>query len=358
MKNKWICTVCGVFIVACYDFSLPKGNGGLDGSLDGGNDASIDTINAGDDGAGPCGVGGLQCNNSCVANDKENCGGCGHDCMALPHVNGPVDCINGVCVAGSSSCAPGWAHCSQTPDDGCETDLSKPADCGICDNDCSQSTAGPVCAPKGAAGQSPAAYECMSQCPPNAPIDCGDKSCVDLNASPTNCGRCGISCRETERGQAICEAGNCTMVCNPGSHQCGEKCVSNTSPDSCGAACEPCDVPLNSIPSCDGTKCGFKCKEGYLECDKKCVPNDERNCGKCGNDCSSIPNVSGKASCIKGVCTVTDSSCDPGYAHCSKNSEDKCETDLSNPANCGKCGNKCPESAPDCTLKAGPVALQ
>jgi hypothetical protein len=351
MKYRWIFTICALFLLACYDFSLPKSDSISAG--DGGTDTFVENANAGNGTDGVCGAGGLPCNNSCVANDKVNCGACGHDCTALPHVNGSIDCNNGVCVVGLSSCAPGWAHCSLNPDDGCETDLSKPTNCGICNNDCSLSSAGRLCAPKGeAAGASPASHECTATCPQHALTNCVN-SCADLDTSPNNCGSCGNRCGEIARAQATCEAGACGMVCNSGSHYCADRCVADTSPDSCGTLCKPCDVPLNSIPSCDGIECSFECKEGYLLCDNECVPNDESNCGTCGNNCSALPNVSGKVSCIKGGCSVADSACTPGFAHCSTKPEDKCETDISKPDNCGSCGNKCPTSAPDCTLKPG-----
>jgi hypothetical protein len=101
MKNIWISIICALLTAACHDFSLPARDGGLAGA--GGRDDFIENVNAGDGTTGPCGVGGLRCGNSCVADDKENCGACGHDCTALPHVNGPVDCkecnSSGNCVA-------------------------------------------------------------------------------------------------------------------------------------------------------------------------------------------------------------------------------------------------------------------
>ncbi|HXN31786.1 MAG TPA: hypothetical protein VN894_07995, partial [Polyangiaceae bacterium] len=68
----------------------------------------------------------LSCSGACVPNDVRNCGFCGHDCTALPHVSGPVTCLptSGACSFLPSSCAPGWTHCAANADLGCETDLS------------------------------------------------------------------------------------------------------------------------------------------------------------------------------------------------------------------------------------------
>jgi hypothetical protein len=41
-------------------------------------------------------------------------------------------------------------------------------------------------------------------------------------------------------------------------------------------------------------------------------------------------------------------SCDKGFDNCNLNAADGCETDLSLPASCGRCGDACPSIAPMC----------
>jgi hypothetical protein len=344
--------ICAVLLASCYDFSIPTPDSGLDTGVNaiGSPDGEYIGANSGD-----C-PGGLPCDNACVPNDAKNCGTCGHDCTALAHVTGPVSCVDGACVLTTLSCQSGWADCSTISEDGCETDITRPNNCGGCGTDCSHAAA-PLCAPKGGASASQSAFECVSTCPAQAPNNC-DNSCVDTATSPNNCGKCGIRCNESDRGQATCNAGSCGTVCNDGYHECAEKCVSNTSPDSCGDSCKPCEVSPNSTPSCDGSKCGFNCKKGYLFCNDDCVPSDEKNCGGCGHDCTGLKNVSGAVSCKEGVCSIPPSSCEPGFADCNKKPDDGCETKLSSEDNCGSCGTKCAVSAPVCSPKVGSTAAK
>jgi len=67
-------------------------------------------------------------------------GGCPANCNMLPHVRAGayVPCINGVCSVsyGTTSCDPGFSHCSGVPNVGCETDVSASPNCGGCNNQC------------------------------------------------------------------------------------------------------------------------------------------------------------------------------------------------------------------------------
>jgi hypothetical protein len=101
------------------------------------HDASSDAaspLDSGGSDTGPtCAPPNLTCLAGCVPSDEHNCGTCGHDCTNLPHVTGAVTCAaGGTCSFTASSCAPGWAHCSANPDDGCETDITQPSQCGGC----------------------------------------------------------------------------------------------------------------------------------------------------------------------------------------------------------------------------------
>ena len=81
---------------------------------------------------------------------------------------------------------------------------------------------------------------------------------------------------------------------------------------------------------------------------------DPRNCGTCGHDCTKLANIAtgGMVSCQAGKCVVPAGACATGYAHCSSNVEDGCETNLSRPETCGRCDSKC--SAGDlCSASGG-----
>lgn len=74
--------------------------------------------------------------------DSHNCGACGHDCSALPHVN----LVGVACVAGQCSyqCLAGYANCPSSSE-GC-VDLGVSRDnCGICDKHCAVACAAARC---------------------------------------------------------------------------------------------------------------------------------------------------------------------------------------------------------------------
>ena len=73
--------------------------------------------------------------------------------------------------------------------------------------------------------------------------------------------------------------------------------------------------------------------------------SDPRNCGRCGHDCTHLPNVKASGvSCRSGECALAADGCAPGFSHCSASSDDGCETDLSRASNCGNCGKTCATS--------------
>jgi len=86
------------------------------------------------------------------------------------------------------------------------------------------------------------------------------------------------------------------------------------------------------------------CSATQLLCDGECVPDDPRNCGACGHDCTSLPNVAGSVTCSGGACVFDASACTPGFAHCAGSPDLGCETNLATQSNCGACGNACATS--------------
>jgi hypothetical protein len=93
------------------------------------------------------------------------------------------------------------------------------------------------------------------------------------------------------------------------------------------------------------------CGAGQMECAAGCVSlSDVHTCGDCTTDCTALPHVTPTGvACASGVCTFA---CDPGWAHCSTNPADGCETDLSAADHCGGCTAACdPDSgSPVCAL--------
>jgi hypothetical protein len=87
------------------------------------------------------------------------------------------------------------------------------------------------------------------------------------------------------------------------------------------------------------------CAAGTMDCDgnpltgcETQTASDPKNCGTCGKVCAT--GAHGAAACVGGLCGLT---CDQGFADCNKVAVDGCESQPnSDPNNCGKCGNVCP----------------
>jgi hypothetical protein len=329
---------------------------GLDSSVESGSDAATqkdsgadvaasdgggsDTGTGGETGGGDGGCAGLVCAGTCVANDTHNCGTCGNDCTALPHVSGAVSCTGGQCSFPLSSCAPGWTHCSANIQQGCETDESSASSCGGCGVVCPGSA--PVCSGSGSS------YSCVSGCPPATPKLCGG-TCVDTASNPNDCATCGNACPGVTHGQPTCASSACGFACNSGFTPCGGACVDTTSdpancngcglactggkqcvssacqcpagtnfcggscvadgPAACGPSCAVCSPPANATPTCSGSTCGFTCTQsGYSACGGACVDlaTDNANCGACGRQCPALTPPSTGSTCTPsagtGVC--------------------------------------------------------
>src|ERR1017187_8685898 len=84
------------------------------------------------------------------------------------------------------------------------------------------------------------------------------------------------------------------------------------------------------------------CSGSQLSCAGACVPNDVHHCGACGHDCTGLPHVTGSVSCNgTGQCSLVGSSCAVGWAHCTTNPDDGCETDITQATRCGSCSSAC-----------------
>ncbi len=305
------------------DARAPVDDAGRDANgLDGGGDvdsAVIADALAPEAAAPTCPSGTLSCNGVCVPSDVHDCGTCGHDCSNLPHVSGSTGCsASGACVLGVNACAPGWADCDGNPDDGCETDITQPGNCGSCATVCPASD--PVCSGSGSS------YACVTGCPSSTPTLCSG-SCVDVQNDDSNCGGCGMACQGGEH----CVAGAC--VCTDGQHLCGSPatCV-DESVNACGPSCLVCTAPAYAHPSCTGSACQWTCNQGYTPCPLAnptacdALGSDSNNCGACGNVCT------GGETCQSGACA-----CPPGEVSCAGT----CVDEAYDRYNCAACGHSC-----------------
>lgn len=278
---------------------------------------------------------GLVCSGACVPNDTRNCGTCGHDCTNLAHVIGVVTCrTGGVCAFPTNGCAPGFADCNNMPDDGCETDLSKPAHCGTCTTTCSGGT--PVCTGSGDAGTT---FSCVSGCPSNMPTLCSG-SCVDVNTNAQNCSTCGRVCANVANGQPGCTGGACGIgACNANFQDCNmlasDGCEVNTQTDRnhCGSCTNACNLP-NAVPACTGGACTIaSCNAGFGDCNNiasdGCEANINTDSMHCGSACVAC---TGGRTCQAGTCA-----CPPGTTLCGMT----CVNVSTDANNCKVCGRSC-----------------
>ncbi len=168
---------------------------------------------------------------------------------------------------------------------------------------------------------------------------CTDR-CLDLQADPENCGRCGQACgqgRVCSRGQCAVLPDDCTVLtqgcgagyfCDPVSkkcmtgcrlttdcptgaactggscgcpttqHACGQACVADDVPASCGSRCSTCAQPAHSVATCSASTCGFTCDSGYAFNSGLCVDVDEcaTNNGGCSAN-AACTNTQGGRTC-------------------------------------------------------------
>jgi hypothetical protein len=225
----------------------------------------------------------------------------------------------------NGKCTGAFQHCSNGPADRCETNTELDvANCGACGHACSAVHGKPTCA---AALCSIACDEGFADC--NG--DVADGCEVDLGTSVDNCSACGAACA----GSApVCDAGVCRTACPDGPADVA------TDPKNCGACGNVCSS-VHGTAGCSNGACVLVCDEGYGDCDgdvddgcETSVASSVAHCGACGNACNASH---GTPSCSLGACGIV---CDAGYADCA-GANDGCETPLSTLANCAACGDTC-----------------
>jgi hypothetical protein len=177
----------------------------------------------------------------------------------------------------------------------------------------------------------------------------GDACEASLNAAGS-CGLCGLSCGPYPHATPGCQNGRCHLTdCDAGYMDC-DGAVSNGCEvdvhtlDHCGGCSGTCAIPF-AQESCDSGSCKFvKCDDARADCDHDLSNGCETNlllpdnCGQCGLDCRSLPNVLSGGCTSKGTCEVV---CKAGFADCDGKPENGCEADISGTQNCGACGSDC-----------------
>ncbi|OJY25641.1 MAG: hypothetical protein BGO98_34005 [Myxococcales bacterium 68-20] len=293
----------------------------------------------------------FPCDTNILA-EARNCGGCGMACPTKGAGGERFVCNEGTCTMECSATAGDRKDCDGLVDNGCESGLFDPLNCGAC---------GVVCA----VGES-CHYQDAKRtkvgcgCPPGT-VDC--QVCTDVSADDDNCGACNHTCDRTGGPGAPqylntyygCGSGQCgNLKCKPGFANCDgdieNGCEASTSTDdNCGYCGNKCGA---------GQKCGVNEASGELSClcaegrtfcqtgEKDGLPvgrcadviSDTLNCGACGVSCGGA-NLNEMPICDYGRCVFR---CRNGAADCNGSRTDGCEIDTrSDPRNCGGCGITC-----------------
>ncbi len=287
-----------------------------------------------------------------LRSDLRNCGACGLVCRTAGTANMKFDCVDGQCVSECSSNAAGihYADCNGVIDDGCEVLLGTNENCNGCGDRCTDPKKPCVHIgdrPDNQCGCDPGHQYCPPP-GPGLPASCSDPMLDDMN-----CGGCGVVCKPDD---GALPRSNMYFGCAGG--ECGhEKCTSEyrdcdgvgangcethiLSPDNCGACGKACDPGQTCIRNRNNVyECA--CPPGRTLCGDECIDilTDPRHCGSCSIDClNNTPTVTGAAHCSFGSCKY---GCAEGRGDCNGDSKDGCETNLlSDPRNCGACGNTC-----------------
>lgn len=265
-----------------------------------------------------------------------NCGACGEACE-IP--NAITSCATGSCEL--VACEPGYGQC--TAGGPCVSLASDRDNCGVCGNTCDagESCYGGHCTPATCAADR---------------ADCnGDGSCETVITSTASCGLCDVSCDPVPHATVGCTAGRCEITgCTDGWQDCDGAAhngceIDVHSLDTCGSCTMGCVIP-GAVASCStGTCTPVQCNPDRANCntDNGDLDGCETNitlpesCGKCGMSCGELPNVL-SGGCSDKQCQII---CKPGFADCDNNRDNGCEADLRDPKSCGSCNVDCSKLA-------------
>lgn len=150
----------------------------------------------------------------------------------------------------------------------------------------------------------------------------------------------GVKCDDYIGGRALCDAGECSYICDFGLGDCNgdlaDGCETETTlnRDHCGACpiiCEPGTV-------CTDSECAPACSSPLVACGGHCVDTDSDpiNCGDCGTVCDFPRAV---PACIDGLCAID--SCLEGFASTNGDDEDGCECVIFGQETCNGLDDDC-----------------
>jgi hypothetical protein len=178
-----------------------------------------------------------------------------------------------------------------------------------------------------------------------------DGSTADAGSDAASC---SVSC-DTTTGSPTCHGNTCSYACTQGLADCNAATAPDTdgcesslsSTASCAACGNACDTSHSTGATCNGRSCLYAgCATGYVNCASS--PPDANgcetplastsNCAACGNACDTS---TGTPSCSGTTCSYV---CRAGRGDCNANTApdlDGCETSVTTPSNCGRCGTVC-----------------
>jgi hypothetical protein len=303
-----------------------------------------------------------QTENGCEATltTSDNCGACGARC-GLPNVTHHVCAMGqkgaacGIDDSSGNGCKDGFADCDKNPANGCETSLHTLSNCGACGQTCALDVAEASC--------DSGKCEFVSCAPGFA--DCSGVGCQSLTGDKHNCGECD---RECGTDAPMCFGGRCTaMTCEGETADCdgkaGNGCETDlTSIDSCGSCTTRCGPYDHATAVCREKLCGIgECEEGFVDCDDvhengcETDASQPANCGGCGHDCGALPHVM-SSTCDAGECSELE--CEPGWGDCDGDPDTGCEQALNTADDCEQCGQKCQASHGDASCETGTCVLK
>ena len=287
------------------------------------------------------------------AGAEEACNGLDDDCDSIvdegefealcpPAANvSQTACVEGTCEL--ISCDMGFGDCNLDIADGCELPLNTLTDCASC---------GAVCSVPNATTNCDALMCELSTCDEGF-ADCDaapENGCETSLRTPTDCGSCGDVC-ELPNATATCTEGICAVErCDEGFGNCDglaeNGCeTSLLSIEHCSGCNQSC-ARVNGVASCESGACTLTaCNSGFGNCDGvdangcEVSLNTELNCLACGVSCE-LDNA--QAACEAGGCSVQ--SCNPGWGNCDAVDLNGCERSLDSLVDCGGCGNVCDRS--------------
>jgi hypothetical protein len=121
---------------------------------------------------------------------------------------------------------------------------------------------------------------------------------TNLDTSSSHCGTCGNACPARPNATATCSMGECGFTCNPGYADCDSNPANgcevnlNESPSHCGRCGNACPARPNATATCHMAMCRLTCNRGFGNCDGDPTNGCEANlnespshCGRCGNAC-------------------------------------------------------------------------